>query len=71
VQQVGRADHGARRFTTCTDSRAAAKSTVEALTFLAVTRTQLFDQTWQSNTKAVLLGSLAPRSIDLNNGQIF
>ena len=42
---------------TCTDSGAAAKSTVDALTFRAVTRTLLFDQTWQSSTKAMLLVS--------------
>jgi hypothetical protein len=49
--------HGTRRFTTCTDSAADARSTVEALTFRAVTRTLLFDHTWQSSTKAMLLVS--------------
>ncbi len=49
--------HAIRRFTTCTDSAAAPRSTVEALTFRAVTRTLLFDQTWQSSTKAMLLVS--------------
>lgn len=33
-----------RRFVTCTASGTAARSTVEALTFRAVTRTLLFDQ---------------------------
>jgi len=47
----------ARRFTTCTASGAAARSTVEALTFRAVTRTLLFDHTWQSSTNAMLLVS--------------
>jgi hypothetical protein len=49
--------HGIRRFTTCTANGAAARSTLEALTFLAVTRTLLFDHTWQSSTKAMLLVS--------------
>jgi hypothetical protein len=40
---------GTRRFVTPTDSAAEARSTVEALTFRAVTRTLLFDQTWQSS----------------------
>ena len=48
---------GTRRFSTCTDNAAAARSTVEALTFPAVTRTLLFDHTWQSSTKAILLVS--------------
>jgi hypothetical protein len=48
---------GTRRFSTCTDNAAAARSTVEALTFPAVTRTLLFDHTWQSSTKAMLLVS--------------
>jgi hypothetical protein len=46
-----------RRFVTCTASGAAARSTVEALTFRAIARTLLFDHTWQSSTKAVLLVS--------------
>ena len=50
-------DHGNRRFVTCTASGAAARSTVEALTLRAVTRTLLFDHTWQSSTKAMLLVS--------------
>ena len=49
--------YGTRRFTTCTDNAAAARSTVDALTFRAVTRTLLFDQTWQSSTNAMLLVS--------------
>lgn len=55
--------HDTRRFTTCTDSPAAARSTLDALTFRAVTRTLLFDQTWQSSTKAMPLffGGLADR----------
>jgi hypothetical protein len=48
---------GTRRFFTCTDSGADARSTVDALTFRAVTRTLLFDHTWQSSTKAMLLVS--------------
>jgi hypothetical protein len=36
---------------------AAARSTLDALTFRAVTRTLSFDQTWQSSTKAMLLVS--------------
>jgi len=39
------------------DSGAAARSTVDALTFRAVTRTLLFDQTWRSSTKVMLLVS--------------
>lgn len=39
--------HEMCRLVTCTASGAAARSTVEALTFRAVTRTLLFDQTWQ------------------------
>lgn len=46
-----------RRFVTCTASAAAARSTVDALTLRAVTRTLLFDQTWQSSMKAMLLVS--------------
>jgi hypothetical protein len=53
--------HGTRRFITCTDSAAKARSTVEALTFRAVTRTLLFNQTWQSSTKAMLLPPCALR----------
>jgi hypothetical protein len=49
---AGCSRHGTRRFVTCTDNAAEARSTVEALTFRAVTRTLLFDQTWQSSTKA-------------------
>lgn len=44
-----------RSITTCTASGAAARSTVDALTFRAVTRTLLFDHTWESSTKAMLL----------------
>ncbi len=36
------------RFTTCTCSAAAGRSTVERLTFRAVTRTSASDQTWQA-----------------------
>ncbi|MFO0189113.1 MAG: hypothetical protein ACK530_19725 [Alphaproteobacteria bacterium] len=57
VRLTRRPCHGTRRFTTCTDRAAAARSTVEALTFRAVTRTLLFDHTWQSSTKAMLLVS--------------
>lgn len=49
--------YGTRRFTTCTASGAVARSTVEALTFRAVTRTLLLLHTWQSSTKAMLLAS--------------
>jgi hypothetical protein len=49
--------YGNRRLTSCTASDAAARSTVEALTFRVATRTLLFDQTWQSNTKAMRLMS--------------
>ena len=49
--------HCTRRFTTCTDSATAAGSTVDALTFRAVTRTLLLLHTWQSSTKAMLLVS--------------
>jgi hypothetical protein len=38
--------HPTLRFTTCTCSAATGKSTVERLTFRAVTRTLSFDQTW-------------------------
>jgi hypothetical protein len=55
--RLSQADHATLRFTTCTDSAAAARSTVEALTFRAVTRTLLFDYTWQSTTNAMLLVS--------------
>ena len=48
-------DHGTRRFTTRTERASEARSTVDTLTFRAVTRTILFDHTWQSNTKAMLL----------------
>ncbi len=47
--------HPTRLFTTCTCSGAAGRSTVDRLTFRAVTRTLSFDQTWQSSTKAMLL----------------
>lgn len=49
--------HGIRLFVACTANGAADRSTVDALTFRAVTRTLLFDQTWQSRTKAMLLVS--------------
>ena len=39
------APHPTLRFTTCTCSAAAGKSTVDRLTFRAVTRTLSFDQT--------------------------
>lgn len=42
---------------TCTASGAAARSTFEALTFGAVTRTLLFGHTWQCSTRAMLLAS--------------
>ena len=44
-------------FTAFTASGAAARSKVDALTFRAVTRTLLFDQTWPPSTKAMLLVS--------------
>jgi hypothetical protein len=47
--------HCTRRFTICTCSAAAGRSTVDRLTFRAVTLTLSFDQTWQSSTKAMLL----------------
>lgn len=50
-------DLGIRSFTTCTDSGAAVRSIVEALTFRAVTRTLLLLHTWQASTKAILLVS--------------
>jgi hypothetical protein len=37
-----------------------ARSTVDALTFRAVTRSVLFNHTWQSSTKAMLLVSSEP-----------
>ena len=40
-----RQPHPTRRFTTCTCSAAAGRSTVDRLTFRAVTRTLSFDQT--------------------------
>lgn len=43
-----RAAQGIGRFVTCTAIGAAARSTVEALTFRAVTRTLLVLHTWQS-----------------------
>ena len=46
-----REGHGTRRFVACTASGAAARSNADALTFRAVTRTLLFDQTWQSSSK--------------------
>jgi hypothetical protein len=46
-----RRPHGTLRFVTCIDSGAAARSTVDALTLRAVTRTLLFDQIWQSSSK--------------------
>ncbi|TCZ63877.1 hypothetical protein [Roseicella aquatilis] len=49
--------YGSFRFVTCTTIGAAARSTVEALMFRAVTRTLSFDQTLQSSTKAMLLVS--------------
>ena len=49
--------HGTRLLLTCTASGAAVRSTVDALTFRAVTRTLLFDHTWQSSTKAMQLVS--------------
>ena len=49
--------HPTLLFTTYTCSPAAGKSTVDRLTFRAVTRTLSFDQTWQSSTKAMLLVS--------------
>lgn len=49
--------YATRRLTTCTANGVAARSTVYALTFRAVMRTLLFDQTWQSSTKAMLLVS--------------
>jgi hypothetical protein len=54
---AGCSGHGNRRFTTWTDRPAAERSTVEALTFRAVTRTLLFDYRWQSSTEAMLLVS--------------
>jgi hypothetical protein len=45
------------RFVAWIDRVAAARSTVDALTSRAVTHTLLFDQTWQSSTKAMLLVS--------------
>jgi hypothetical protein len=42
--------HPTFRLTTCTLNPAAGRSTVERLTFRAVTRTLSFDQTWQSST---------------------
>lgn len=59
------ATHGSRRFVTCTASGAAARSTVDALTLRAVTRTLLFDHAWQSSTKAMLLVSsnASPKSV--------
>ena len=52
-----RGSYGSRRFVTCTASGEAARSTVDALTFRAVTRALLSDHTWQSSTKAMLLVS--------------
>jgi hypothetical protein len=43
--------------TTCTDKSADARSIAKALTFRAVARRLLFDHTWQSSTKAMLLVS--------------
>jgi hypothetical protein len=40
---------------TCTASGGAARSTVDVLTFRAVTRTLLLGHTWQLSTKAMLL----------------
>jgi hypothetical protein len=54
---MGAERHARRHLVTCTDRPAAARSTVDALTFCAVTRTLLLDQTWQSSTKAMLLVS--------------
>jgi hypothetical protein len=46
--------HPTFRLTTCTCSAAAGRSTVERLTFRAVTRTLTFHHTWQSSTKAMI-----------------
>jgi hypothetical protein len=48
---------GNRRFVTFTANGAAARSTVQAPTFLAVTHTLLFDHARKSSTKAMLLVS--------------
>jgi len=42
----GRPRHGNSRFVTCTASGDAARSTVDALTLRAVTRTLLLDHVW-------------------------
>ena len=47
-----RQPHPTLLFTTCTCSAAAGRSTVDRLTFRAVTRTLSFDQTWQPHAKA-------------------
>lgn len=64
--------HATRRFVTCTESGAAARSTVDALTFRAVTRKLLLDQTWQSSTKAMLLVSseVSARSLSRAPGPV-